>query len=99
MSGSAGVNSCCKILVYYSGLPCAGFAFPQRAQQSCVNSSPRGCRDFESFGSRQREKANFGWLEGINLKEKFWGVELENEGTVNKDMEMLMKLLKGPQKR
>jgi hypothetical protein len=38
-------------------------------------------------------------LEGINLREKFWGVELEKEGTVDNDMEVLMKLLKGPQKR
>lgn len=59
----------------------------QKAQFRVVWAQPLGKGEFQAG------------IEGINLKEKFWGVELEKDATVDNDMEVLMKLLKGPQKR
>jgi hypothetical protein len=59
----------------------------QKAQFRVIWTQPLGKGEFQAG------------LEGIDLKEKFWGVDLEKDDAADKDMEALLKLLKVSQKR
>lgn len=83
-----------------SGARIAGLHEEVRAGQTIVLSRGTQKAHFRIVWVQAQGKGEFqAGLEGVDLKDKFWGIELEKDDAVDKDMDMLMKLLKGSQKK